>query len=37
MKLSLFFVTDEHMDIWLFLFQSCIYVFYSRAPSTTKS
>lgn len=31
------FVTDEHVDSWLFLFQSCICVFYSSAPSTTKS
>lgn len=31
------FVLDEHVDSWLFLFQSCICVFYSSAPSTTKS
>lgn len=30
------FVSGEHMDSWLFLFQSSISVFYSSAASTTK-
>lgn len=31
------FVNGEHVNCWLGLFQICISVFYSSAPSTTKS